>query len=98
MIDTFEVFLSSYRNIAMFFFSSAGFLWIVIRIVLSACEKIAKRANLSQRHEFQAGLFDVQEARHDRMLDLYIETHTRVVESENKALKSELARLRKDQT
>ena len=39
----------------------------------------------AQRNEFQAGYFDVQEARYDRLLDNYIELEKRLIKLESKA-------------
>lgn len=90
-----ETTLAAYRNIAMFFFSSVAFIWAMIKICLSIYSAIANKAKLGQRHEFQAGYFDTQEARYDRLLDMYTELKKDFCELENKALNAEIARLNK---
>lgn len=66
-----EQFFTTYKNTAWAFFTSFGFLWIVTRLALSAYNAISNKAKLDQRQEFQAGYFDIQEARYDRLLDKY---------------------------
>ncbi len=69
MIEEVELFFATYKNTAWAFFSSVAFIWAMIKIGLSVYKAIANRANLAQRHKFQAGYFDTQEARYDKLLD-----------------------------
>lgn len=96
LLDILNEFFTKYKNIAWAFFSSVAFIWASIKIGLSAYKAIANKAKLGQRHEFQAGYFDTQEARYDRMLDLYVKLEKSVLDSENKALNAEITRLKED--
>ena len=89
-----EIFFATYKNTAWAFFSSIAFIWAMIKICLSIYRAIENRAKLGQRHEFQAGYFDTQEARYDRLLDMYTELKKDFCELENKALNAEIARLK----
>lgn len=100
LLDRAELILYSYRNIAMFFFSTVGFIWASIKIWLSVAKSIGDKANLSQRHKFQAGYFDTQELRYDRQEAKYDKVIILIngikddfCEFEKKALKSEISRL-----
>jgi len=50
---------------------AAGF--VAFRVVLSFLAVYRKRIETEQRHEFQAGYFDVQEKRQDTMLKLLLQ-------------------------
>jgi len=92
-MEAIEQFFTDYEKTAWAFFSTVAFLWAAIKIALTAYKYISNRANLNQRHEFQAGYFDIQEARHDKMLGIYIELKSDFIALENKSLKADIKRL-----
>lgn len=89
-----EQFFFDWRYTAAAFFSSMSFIWVAVKIWLSMAKSIGDKANLSQRHEFQAGYFDTQELRYDRLLDMITELKKDFCGLENKALNAEIARLK----
>lgn len=73
-----ELFFETYKNTALAFYSFAGFIvglsaiaYRVNAIFKDKIEDAVEDARIEQRHQFQAGYFDVQEARQDKMLDRY---------------------------
>ncbi len=52
------------------------------KLALSAYNAISNKAKLDQRQEFQAGYFDTQEARYDRLLDKHDDMLNRYVKLE----------------
>lgn len=66
-----ETFLATWRNTALFVFSATAFIYSIIRISKSLYDWISDREKAKQRHEFQAGYFDVQEQRFNDMLAKY---------------------------
>lgn len=74
-----ELFFETYKNTALAFYSFAGFIvglsaiaYRINAMLKSKIDDAVEDAKIEQRHEFQAGYFDVQEARYNRMLDNYI--------------------------
>lgn len=74
-----EQFLADHRNIALAFFSCTGFLWGLVatinrykQMIKDKTQEAVERALVAQRHKFQAGYFDVQEARQEKLLDNYV--------------------------
>lgn len=79
-LDLLDAIFERYEHIAWAFFSFFGFLAAITAIVYrikgifdSAVEKAAEQIKKEYRQEHQGAFFDIQEARHDKMLDLYKE-------------------------
>ena len=72
-MDGIEQFFYDYKYTAGAFFSFFGFLWVLVKLFISAYKAISSRAKLDQRNDWQSEYFDVQEARYDRLLDKYDE-------------------------
>jgi len=75
-----ELFFETYKNLAMAFYTFTAFTGIVIGIIFSLyrmhkshVNQRCEEAKTEQRHEFQAGYFDLQERRYDEMLKRLIE-------------------------
>lgn len=66
-------------------FGLCAALFIGFRVCGALLAKYAEFIRREQRNEFQAGYFDVQEARYNRLLDAYIELSDRVKVIEEKA-------------
>ena len=79
-MEAIEIFFTTWKNTALAFYSFFGFLGVCTAIAFRLRAMYKRRideaqaeAKLDQRHVFQAGYFDVQEKRYDRMLDRMIE-------------------------
>ncbi len=77
--------LAQYEHIAWAFFSLFGFFAAITAIVYriksifdGAVQRAAEQIKKEYRQEHQGAFFDIQEARHDRLLDKYIELHEKV--------------------
>lgn len=85
-MEKIELFFATWKNTALAFYSFAGFLGVCTAIAFRLRAMYKKRiievqeeAKLDQRQEFQAGYFDLQEKRYDRMLDRMIEIEKELV-------------------
>jgi hypothetical protein len=79
-VNEIEIFFSTYKNTAMAFYSFVGFIGVMTAVIFrlrsmynSRIDAAKNEAKTDQRHEFQAGYFDIQENRYDRLLDKYDE-------------------------
>jgi len=77
--------LAQYEHIAWAFFSLFGFFAAITAIVYriksifdGSVQRAAEQIKKEYRQEHQGAFFDIQEARHDRLLDKYIELHEKV--------------------
>lgn len=73
-----ELFFTTYKNTAMAVMSFITFIGILTAVIFRLksmfsgyIEKAVEKGKTDQRHEFQAGYFDIQENRYDRLLDKY---------------------------
>ncbi len=79
-MELLDNFLGQYKNIAMAFYTFTLFVAACTAIAFrlramykKRIEEIQTEAKLGQRQEFQAGYFDLQENRYDRLADRMIE-------------------------
>ncbi len=85
-MEAIELFFTTWKNTALAFYSFFGFLGVCTAIVFRVramykkrIEEVQKEAQLDQRHEFQAGYFDLQENRYNRMQDRMIEIEKELI-------------------
>lgn len=78
-MEQIEQFFTNYEKTAMAFYTFAAFLGVLTAIAFRLhtlykrhLERKIDEGKVAQRHEFQAGYFDLQEQRYDRLLDMYI--------------------------
>jgi hypothetical protein len=96
-VEAVELFFTTYKNTATAFYSFTAFVGVITAIILRIrtldkrrIEAAQSKATLEQRNVFQAGYFDVQENRHDAMLDYYIALSEKYHELENKMIALEI--------
>jgi len=85
-MEEIELFFTTWKNTALAFYSFFGFLGVCTAIAFRLRAMYKKRINevqeeakLDQRQEFQAGYFDLQENRYDRMQDRMIEIEKELI-------------------
>ena len=95
LLDIMEAFFSQYRNTAMAVGTLLALLGLSVTLYKLHIKKVLERGTLDLRHKFQAGYFDIQETRHDKMLGIYIDLSEKFHNMETRALNSEIDDLKK---
>lgn len=60
-------FFADYEKVACAFFSTFGFLWVLVRLCVTAYNAIANKARLGQRQEWQGEYSNVWEERYNNL-------------------------------